>query len=253
MKIGSFIKIFFVLIICSTITFPQGKNSKTLFQSAPFIGLESGVMNGSFPISEITRHGDFGVGTFNGVDGEMIILNGKVYRVSYNGKVSQPPNSEKSPFVTEVFFRGGKTLHLKTETDYKRLTEFIDKNLPSKNLIYAIKVTGIFNTVKTRSIAKQTKPYTNLADIIKSEAIFNLKNVKGTLVGFRFPAYMQGVNVPGYHFHFLSDDAKSGGHDLDFSASNLKIEIETIDDIKVEIPKSRDFLQTNFENKKAAD
>ena len=253
MQSTRYIKIFFLLFFFSVLSFAQTKDSKTLFQSAPFIGLQYGVMNSSFSISEITRHGNFGVGTFNGIDGEMIVLDGKIYRVGYDGKVSQPPQSEKSPFVTVVFFHSDNVLQFTGASDYKKLTEFIDKNLPSKNLIYAIRVTGFFNTVKARSIAKQTKPYTNLTDVTKGESIFNFKNVKGTLVGFRFPGYLEGVNVPGYHFHFLSDDRKSGGHDLDFTAGSLKIEIEDVDNVQMEIPKNKDFLQGNFDNKKVTD
>jgi len=253
MKSKYLINIFFLLLFVSVLSYPQEKNSKTLFQSAPFIGLASGAMNDNFTIGEISRHGNFGLGTFNGVNGEMIILDGKVYRVSYDGKVSQPSKSERSPFVTEVFFHADTVIQINKEMDYKKLIEYLDNNLPSKNLIYAVRVTGLFNTVKTRSIAKQTKPYTDFADVTKNQATFNFQNIKGTLIGFRFPAYMDGVNVPGYHFHFLSDDRKSGGHDLEFTASGLKIEIEAVNYFQMRVPKSKDFIKTNFEKKSIKD
>ncbi len=247
MKSTSFAKIFLLLFLFSAVIFPQVKNDHTLFQSSPIAALLNGVMNDNFTVGEITKHGDFGLGTFNGVDGEMIVLNGKVYRVDNTGKVSQPPKSEKTPFISVIYFHADTVIQLNKNLDFNEFDKYLDGKLQSKNLIYAVKITGEFKSVKTRSEAKQTVPYSNLAEVLKNQSVFNFKEIKGTMVGFRFPAYMNGVNIPGYHFHFLSDNKKSGGHTLDFVTDNVKVEIETVNKIEMNLPESKDFLETNFE------
>ena len=253
MKIGNAAKIFLILFLYGALTFPQEKYNHTLFQSSPFTGLLNGVMNDNFTIGELSRYGNFGLGTFNGVDGEMIVLDGKVYRIDNRGKVSLPNKSEKTPFATLTFFHADTAITLNKEMNFKQFNEFLNGILPSENLIYAIKISGNFISVKARSEGKQTEPYSNLADVLKNQSIFDLTNVKGTLVGFKFPNYLNGVNVPGYHFHFLTADKKSGGHALDFTTGNVKVEIEFINKLDVNLPGSKDFLNTSFDKKDSAD
>lgn len=251
MKSGSVMKIFSILLFCSIITFAQAKNDHVLFQTSPITALLNGVMNDNYTIGMIKRHGNFGLGTFNGVDGEMIFLNGKVYRVNNEGKVTQPDNKMKTPFTTELYFHADTVFQLKGNNNLSQLESFIGKWLPSKNYIYAIKISGDFQSVKARSEAKQTKPYSSLSDVLKNQSIFNLKNIKGTMVGFYFPDYLQTINAPGYHFHFISFDKKSGGHALDFTSENVKIEIETIHKIEMNLPEGNDFRNAKL-NKSSA-
>ncbi len=237
------------LIIFSVNNYSQKKNNRTLFQTSPIISLLNGVMNDSITIGEITKYGDFGLGTFNGVDGEMVVLNKRVYRVDYNGKVNKPLSTEKTPFASVTFFHSDKSFKLNEGMNFKKFIKTLDENISSNNLIYAIKVTGSFVSMETRSESKQTKPYSNLADVLKNQSVFKFRNIDGTLVGFKFPNYMNGVNVPGYHFHFLSSDKKSGGHVLDFTSGNLTVEIETINNFEMSFPKTKEFLKADFDKK----
>ncbi|MCL5031455.1 MAG: acetolactate decarboxylase [Bacteroidetes bacterium] len=245
-------KIVFLITLLTIISFnnySQKKNTSTLFQSSPIISLLNGVMNDSLTVGEVTRFGDFGLGTFNGVDGEMIVLNRKIYRVGNNGKVNLPSRNERTPFVSVTFFHAEKSFAWNQNMNMKKFIETLDEKLSSKNLIYAIKVSGKFDYMETRSESKQTKPYSNLADVLKGQSVFKFNKIDGTLVGFRFPNYMQGVNVPGYHFHFLSADKKSGGHVLDFSSGKVKIEIEAISNFEMNFPKTEEFLKADFDKK----
>ncbi len=235
-----------LLFLITHLTYSQNKNYHTVFQSAPIISLMNGVMNDNFKIGDINKHGDFGLGTFNGVDGEMIVLNGITYQVKNNGKSVIPPQGEETPFVTVTFFKANKTIHLKDTLNFKNLTAFIDKNIPSKNLIYAIKISGDFNFVETRSEPKQTKEYSSLADVLKNQSVFKFRNTTGTIVGFRYPSYLEGVNVPGYHFHFLTEDKKEGGHVLNLITKNINIEIDYIRNINLRIPGSKEFYNSKF-------
>ncbi len=246
------IKIFLLiilLILISSLNYSQKKNVRTIFQSSPIISLLNGVMNDSMNVGDITKYGDFGLGTFNGVDGEMIVLDRNVYRVDNSGKVTIPAKSEKTPFVSVTFFHADTSFIWNDKLNFKNFIELLDEKLSSKNLIYAVKISGEFDYMETRSESKQTKQYSNLADVLKNQSVFKFNNINGTLVGFRFPNYMQGVNVPGYHFHFLSKDKKAGGHVLDFTLGKIKIEIESINNFDMNFPKVEEFLKSDFDKK----
>jgi alpha-acetolactate decarboxylase len=116
---------------------------------------------------------------------------------------------------------------------------------------YAIRIQGNFPYLKFRSVPKQTPPYRPLADALKEQSIFELKNVNGTLVGFRTPKYMQGVNLNGYHFHFITANRKSGGHILDGQFKNAKIEVDTISNVQMNLPQTAEFEQANLGDAKS--
>jgi len=240
-----------LILIFSSLNYSQKKDTRTLFQSSPIAALLNGVMNDNFTVGEITKHGNFGLGTFNGVDGEMIVLEGKVYRVDNTGKVTSPGPLTRTPFVSVTNFRADTTINIKDTLSLKQLQEFLDKGLKSKNLIYAVKISGKFNYIESRSEDKQTQPYSNLADVLKNQSVFKCKNIEGAMVGFKIPAYMQGVNIPGYHFHFLSKDKKSGGHILGCITGNVKIEIETLNKYELKFPATDEFYNLELEKKAA--
>ncbi|MHC5720185.1 MAG: acetolactate decarboxylase, partial [Nostoc sp.] len=105
---------------------------------------------------------------------------------------------------------------------------------------------GNFPYLKFRSVPKQTPPYRPLADAIKEQSIFELRNVNGTLVGFRIPKYMQGVNVNGYHFHFITANRKTGGHVLDGQFQNAKVELDSLSKVEINLPKTAEFDQADL-------
>ena len=237
------------ILFISSLSYPQKNNYRTLFQSSPIAALLNGVMNDNFTVGEISKHGNFGLGTFNGVDGEMIVLDGKVYRVDYKGNVTLPGKLIRTPFVTVTYFHADTVIMLHDSLSLKHFQEYLDKNLKSKNLIYAIKISGKFNYIESRSEEKQTKPYSNLAEVLKNQSVFKFKNIDGVMVGFKVPTYMQGVNVPGYHFHFLSKDKKSGGHILDCTSGNIKLEIEALNNFELKFPATEEFYNLELDKK----
>lgn len=227
---------------------PKGA-PETLYQLSTLNALIEGVYDGDLTCRELKKKGDFGIGTFNGLDGEMIILDGAVYRISSDGKASAAPPDDKTPFVIATFFKTDISHKPESGMNFKRLKEFTDFSLPTKNIIYAVKVTGNFAYVKTRSVPKQSKPYPKLTAVTEKQPVFELKKVKGTLIGFRFPEYMNGVNLPGYHFHFISDDKTSGGHVLDVVMADVKVEIDGIHTYALSLPNSEDFYSADISGK----
>jgi acetolactate decarboxylase len=176
------------------------------------------------------------MGTLNGLDGEMIALNGVFYQVPSTGIPRQVNSDELTPYATVTFFETTQTLQITTPTTYQQLTATINQSLPNHDVIYAIKVHGTYNSATTRSPQIQQPPYPNLTHALLTQSIFNLSNVEGTIVGFYFPNSMSGVDYAGYHLHFLTDDLTAGGHLLNCTISNATIELCEINTYTLVIP-----------------
>ena len=209
--------------------------------------LLAGCYNGTMSIHDLKKHGDFGFGTLDSLDGEMVVLDHAFYQIRSDGKVRSLKDGDTSPFATVTFFHAGQELFSERVMGYKELTGFLDEKIPSGNLIYAIKIAGRFPSLKVRSAARQKKPFPVLTEAIKEQKVFELKDQEGTLVGFRFPPYATGINVPGYHFHFLSKDKTLGGHVLDLQVEAPHIQIDKSHKFSMELPQSEEFLKFRFE------
>lgn len=242
------ISILFLAILGTTIFYnnsPQTSDDNIIFQVSTLNSLSAGNFDGNFSISELKKHGDTGIGTFNGLDGEMIELNGNVYQVKSNGTVYLASGSTKTPFAMVTFFKPDKILFINSSMNYTELQEYLNATLPSKNMFYSFKVIGTFDSVKARSPPKQNKPYSNLTTALKNQSIFNFNNITGTMVGFWCPQSASDVNLNDYHFHFISADKSSGGHVLDLKLKAVIVEIDYIPDLYVTFPQNGGFLKIN--------
>ncbi|MDZ8189629.1 MAG: acetolactate decarboxylase [Nostoc sp. ChiSLP02] len=215
--------------------------SNSLFQISTISALSAGIYEGDTTFKKIKKYGNFGLGTVNYLDGEMIGLDGKFYEVKADGVASIIPDSIKSPFAAVTFFKPEKSIYLEGQLNYQQLQESLDLRLSTKNYPYAIRIQGNFPFLKYRTVPKQKPPYRPLAEALKEQSVFELKNVNGTLVGFRTPKYMQGVNVSGYHFHFLTANRKTGGHLLDGQFQNTRVEIDAISNAEINLLKTAEF------------
>ena len=188
---------------------------QSIVQISTIDALMQGVFDGSTPLSRLKEYGDFGIGTFNALDGEMIFLDSSFYQVKADGKIYKPLKSVLSPFASVTFFNPETTRNV-SSMSYIRLKTMIDSMMGSPNLFYAIKLHGTFHRVKTRSVPVQHKPYPTLAKVTVNQPEFEFQSVTGTVSGFYCPPFVTGINVPGYHLHFLSDGLDFGGHILEF-------------------------------------
>ncbi|WP_346856032.1 acetolactate decarboxylase [uncultured Draconibacterium sp.] len=247
-----------LLILCCTIfscSIKKNNNpisapeiSDNIYQYSVFTALANKIYDGTLCVSDVKEKGDIGLGTFNGLNGEMIVCDGVVYQWLANGSVRTPADSELVPFTVVTFFEADKTIELANAEDYKHLKTFISSQLPSKNMPYAFKVKADFESLKCGSADKQEKPYTKtLSDALIDRPTFDLKNIKGTLVGFWYPEYIGKVNVAGFHLHFISDDKTQAGHVMEFKASNLKIEIDFCSGFAIELPETDAFKTEDFD------
>jgi acetolactate decarboxylase len=248
-KLSSRLVSLLILIICVGYGCPRigekniHKDIDIIFQTSTITALSGGVFEGDLSVGELKKMGDFGLGTFNGLDGEMIELDGKVYQIRDDGVAYPVKNSMKTPFSAVTFFDTDRRINVRGPLDCGKLENVIDKFLPTKNIFYAIKVSGLFENVKARSISEQHQPFPSLAQALKGETTFELHSVKGTLVGFRFPSYVNGLNVPGYHFHFLTDDRKAGGHVLECNAQDVKVDVDYSSQLNIKLPDTQEFYE----------
>jgi len=226
------------------------KNRDVLFQTSSINALLEGLYDGEVTFGELKRHGDFGIGTFNALDGEMLGLEGKFYQIKADGVAYPVSDTAKTPFAVVTFFEPDRILPLDKDMDYARLEEYLDGLLPTKNIFYAVKIEGEFEYIKTRSVPRQNKPYPALVEVVKNQPTFEFHNVKGTIVGFRCPDYVKGINIPGFHFHFITDDRKAGGHLLDCRLKNMKAEIDYTTEFYMVLPEDKEFYELDLTKEK---
>ncbi len=218
-----------------------GLERETVHQISILSALLEGQYDGLATFEELKKYGDTGIGTFEGLDGEMVELDGKYYQVKADGVAYPVADTQKTPFASVTYFEADKSQTVNEELNLEQLQNRLDRMTDNKNIFYAIKVTGDFKYVKTRSVPKQQKPYPPLAEVTKNQPTFELNNVKGTMVGFWCPSYVNGINVPGYHLHFLNADKNAGGHLLACTLVNGQIEIDATPNFYMSLPFNDEF------------
>jgi len=201
------------------------QQANRITQTSTIDALLAGAYDGQTPCSELLNYGNFGIGTFDKLDGEMAILDGKVYQIKSDGKVYTPDHSVTTPFATVCKFNPDIQFDINMEK-FKAAESLISEKVPNQNQFLAVKITGTFKHIKVRSVPAQKKPYPPLVEVAKTQPVFEANNVEGTIVGFRSPPFVNGINVSGCHFHFLSKDFKQGGHVLDFELAEGKCQID---------------------------
>ncbi len=199
---------------------------ETLAQVSTINALMAGVYDSAISCGQLKGYGNFGIGTFEALDGEMVMLNGQIYQVKSDGVAYPAPDSLGVPFAAVTFFDSDFEEPIASGTTYSVFQTLIGQISPSKNIFVAIEIEGNFSYVETRSVPRQEKPYPPLAEVTQKQSVFQFNNVSGTIVGFWCPQYVSGVNVPGYHLHFLTADRKAGGHVLDFTVNQAVISVD---------------------------
>jgi acetolactate decarboxylase len=222
------------------------EGGRELYQSSTMGALLDGVYDGDVTVAEILRHGDFGLGTFNQLDGEMVILDGICYHLRADGTATVAADTECTPFAAVTRFKTDHTLVFTSPTNRSDAIARIDSLIGSKNLMYAIRIRGRFSEISTRTVMAQTPPYPPLIKATEGQAESRFTDVSGTLAGFRLPDYDQGISVAGYHLHFLDDDRHQGGHALDFHMTRGDVHVCTLSELHLSLPRTPDFLAANL-------
>ncbi|MGB9371881.1 MAG: acetolactate decarboxylase [Halobacteriota archaeon] len=223
-----------------------------LFQASTYSALQAGDYNGETSLKELRAHGDFGLGTFDALDGEMVLLNGTFYQIRSDGNAYLANDSMKSPFADVTSFEVDRQLVFSEASNgplnYSELQHYLEQQLPTKNIFYAVKIMGECSSLKVRSPPKQVMPYPLLSDALKNQSVFELHNVTGTFVGFFSPHYSSGICAPGWHFHFLTANDTHGGHVLEVALRRATIQIDETTTLSVELPHTANFYALNLTN-----
>ncbi len=217
---------------------------ETIYQVALLQSLAQGYYDGIIKVSELKKHGDIGIGTFEGVNGEMIVLDGKVYQALGDGTVREAADDETVPFCNVTFFDKDGSVELSDINDANALKEKLNAMVEQngKNLFYFVKMSGTFEKMNVRSEIKQERPYKTLDKALETDQReFNYDNIMGTVVALYCPDYMNGLNTPGWHFHFISDDKTKGGHLLDLQFAKATAEYDATPGFEMCLTDNGDF------------
>jgi acetolactate decarboxylase len=210
-----------------------------------------GNYDGVITVGDLLKQGSMGIGTFEGLDGEMIVLDGKAYSGKATGCVEEYGPEKKVPFaVVSDFTQNAKLHYLENLSDLKQLKveldKLVDKDFKNKNVFYLFKAEVELNSVKVRSYYKQKKPYKTLLEVSSSQMEYSYENCRGYLVGVWCQKYVDGLNMPGWHLHFLSQDKTKGGHLLEVSIKKAAITLEDKNDYEILLPSNEEFKSLNL-------
>jgi acetolactate decarboxylase len=217
--------------------------ANTVTQISTIDALLAGAYTGTLPCRQLMQYGDLGIGTFDRLDGEMMLVNGRMHQIKADGKVYTPDPHATTPFAAVCRFTPDTAIPVNQTMTGQELKQFMDARLPDQNRFYAFKITGRFNTACTRSVPAQQPPYQPLVKVTASQPEFTRTNITGIIVGFRCPPFVKGVNVPGYHLHFLADSEDFGGHLLDFSIAGGIIQADACNRFLMLLPENSDVTE----------
>ena len=212
-----------------------------LYVTAPVNALVEGLYQQDSSMAEVLAHGDFGIGTFNDLDGEMVVVDGRVYQLRADGVAHAVDAQTRTPFACVTRFRPYSFEDIAQVLDYGELIALLGRLLPSPNMLYAIRIDGVFAHVRVRSVPRQ-ESYRPLLEVARDLPEFEFDDSAGTLVGFWTPAFLQSIAVPGFHFHFLTHDRTRGGHLLDCRPRQIRISLQHIARLELGLPLTLDYL-----------
>ncbi|HEX6426084.1 MAG TPA: acetolactate decarboxylase [Niastella sp.] len=249
-----------ITIFSTTSFIPSPNNNRAdtlhnhLFTVGIGAGLIGGLYDGNYPYSMLKRHGNFGLGAPDKLDGELVVFQGKIYQTQHTGKTFVVEDRQLTPFAMVHFFHPDKKFTIARAMNKESLFHYLDSILTNVNGLYAIHVSGNFSYIKTRAFPPvKAQDHTPLASMLPFQRFFEFNNVKGDLIGYRLPSFMDNTNISGYHFHFLSAKKDAGGHIIDLKADSITIEIDMLDSYTIHIPPSSEFEHFDFKKNREED
>jgi len=225
----------------------EPRSYDTLYISAPVNALVEGIYRQNTTLRALSEYGDFGLGTFNDLDGELVLLGGTAYQVTGSGHVNRPAGDVLTPFACVCFFRELTFDEISAGfADLDELLALLHATFPSPNMMYALRIDGDFDFVRTRSVPRQHH-YRPLVEVTRDQPTFDMSNVSGTLAGFYTPEFMSSLSVPGIHLHFLSEDRRFGGHLLQCRAVRARIGLQILRSLRMDLPVTMDYLTADLQ------
>lgn len=221
------------------------KTRSYIYQHGTLGGLMQDLMDGTEKIGTLSNYGDFGLGTLEGSNGEVIFLDGVIYHADENGDINRLTGDELTPYAAVTNFESDEQFSLTDVSDELVKAAILEKI--SHNLFAAVKIEGIFKHMHVRVAPKQVKPYPRFVEIARNQPEFEADDISGTIVGFFTPGLFHGAAAAGFHLHFISDDRKFGGHVLDFELAEGKADLMELAEFRQHFPtENADYLENEI-------
>lgn len=230
-----------IALLALLLTGCAGVPKDTLTQVSTIDALLAGAYDGQLTLGDLKKRGDLGIGTFDQLEGEMIVIDGTVYQAKVDGTLCERPDHATTPFAAVTHFEADQTEALSEALSLDALKKAIDHQAPNPNLFVAIRVDGTFSNIRFRSVPKQQKPYPPLAEVAKEQTVFERSAIEGTVLGFRSPSFVKGIGVPGYHLHFVARDRSTGGHVLGLKLQHATLRLDTCNQFHLLLTDRPDF------------
>jgi len=224
----------------------EERQPHVLFQASTIGALIDGAYDGDLTFAELAERGDLGLGTLNGLDGEMIAIDGAFYRADHAGVIHPVAMEQRTPFAVVGRFAPTIDVRLDGRLEHDDLLARLEELIPSGAPSCAIRLDGHFDLVRARSVPRQRPPYRPLTEVIAEQQIFDLTDLHGSMVGFRFPSYLEGIEVGGYHLHFIDADRSRGGHVLGSRSTGLRARLDPSKDLHIELPPQVDLADPDL-------
>lgn len=178
----------------------------------------------------------------------MIVLDGVVYRADVNCEINVVPDKETVPFSNVTFFDKDFSVKLSNVTDKAALEKILNEQvqLKGENSFYMIKIPAMYKEILVRSESPSNKPYPTLVKALEKQNERTFQNISGTIVGLYCPKYMSSLNSVGWHFHFVSDDKKFGGHVLALNIESGEAQFDKTDNFAMKIPTKSNFHEKDY-------
>lgn len=207
-----------------------------LFQTSTVQALLAGAFDGDVTLGEVLQHGDLGLGTLDGLDGELIVLDGQAWKANLDGTLVRADILSTTPYAVVVPFSPGPPVALLGPFRDSKLEQHLPHRVKQAERPIAIRIDGRFGAVRVRSVPKQERPYPPLADVVAQQRVSELMDVSGTMVGFCFPDPLDGMEIVGWHLHFVTDDRARGGHVLGYTLLEATARLDDVTQLHVELP-----------------
>lgn len=216
-----------------------------MYQVSTLQALALGYSRAVISVGELLQEGNTGLGTFEDVNGEMIVMDGRCFRADQDGQVTEITHETGVPFAAVAKLYGEQEFMLKDMPDITSVRQELTRKIEERfglNSMHVVRIDGVFEKVDARSEAPYRSHHISLKEILgKNQRAFLFEKVCGSLIGVYFPDYMDGINMPGWHLHFLSEDRSKGGHVFDVSIREGSVKVDKITRIEINLPKEAAF------------
>jgi acetolactate decarboxylase len=212
------------------------RSDHLLFQTSTIAALLDGHFDGDVTVAELVEHGDLGLGTLNGCDGELVVLDGRAWQARLDGSLHPVAGDALTPYAVVTSFEPDRHVELAGPLDFDAMTAQLDAAGRPGSEGAAVRIEGRFAAMRVRSVPRQRPPYPPLADVVAQQEVTDLEDVEGTVVGFRFPGPLEGIEITGWHLHFVDAGRARGGHVLACVLDHGAAALDHEADLHVELP-----------------